>query len=372
MKVPLLDLKAQYATLREELEPVVLKAMADAAYIMGADVGEFEKDVQKYTGARHAVGCANGSDALRLALMAAGIGPGDEVLVPTYTFFATAGAVSLCGATPVFCDIEPEYYNIDVKRLERHVTPNTRAIIPVHLYGQMADMQRVMEFAQKHNLVVIEDGAQAIGATYQGRAMGTIGHMATLSFFPSKNLGCAGDGGMMLTNDDILAERLRILRVHGSKPKYYHQVVGFNSRLDTLQAAILRVKLTHLDKWHAARAKNADKYAELLSDLEKRELVKTPKKPPFTGRHVYNQYVIACKSRDKLKDFLTAAGVSTEVYYPVPLHAQKCFADLKVDQSLFPVADKAAQETLALPIYPELTDAQIEYVAGKLKEFYAS
>lgn len=370
MKVPLLDLKAQYATLRTELEPVVLNAMAESHYIMGPDVGEFEKDVQKYTTARHAIGCANGSDALRLALMAAGIGPGDEVLVPTYTFFATAGAVSLVGATPVFCDVEGDYYNLDSARLERHVTSRTKAIVPVHLYGQMADMDPIMKFAGERKLTVIEDGAQAIGARYKGREMGTIGHMATLSFFPSKNLGCAGDGGMMLTNDDTLAERLRILRVHGSKPKYYHQLVGFNSRLDTLQAAILRVKLRHLDSWHQARARNADKYNSLLSELEQRELVKRPKVSPHTGRHVYNQYVIACRSRDKLKQFLTDNGIGNEVYYPVPLHAQKCFADLKIDASAFPVADKAAQETVALPIYPELTDQQIEHVASTIKKFY--
>lgn len=370
MKVPLLDLKIQYQKLKTEIEPVLLETMASAQYIMGPAVEEFERAIQAYCKTKHAVACANGSDALRLALMAAGVGPGDEVLIPTYTFFATAGAVSLVGATPVFCDIESDFYNIDVQRLEKHITPKTKAIIPVHLYGQMAEMDSIMSLARKYNLTVIEDGAQAIGAFYQGRSMGSIGHMATLSFFPSKNLGCAGDGGMLLTNNDQLAEQLRILRIHGSKPKYYHQWIGFNSRLDTIQAAILNIKLKYLDEWTEARAKNAALYSELFKKLEGQEFLKTPQVASFTTRHVYNQYVVRVKARDQLREFLAKKEIGTEIYYPLPLHRQKCFEGFNMNLHDFPNADQAAQETLALPIYPELTRDQLEHVASSITEFF--
>lgn len=370
MKVPLLNLQAQYEAIREELEPAVLRSMASAQYVMGPSVAEFEKDIERYCAVKHAVACANGSDALRLALMAAGIGPGDEVIIPTFTFFATAGSVSLVGATPVFCDIDQDFYGIDVKKIERLVTKNTKAIIPVHLYGQMADMDAIMQIAEKHNLVVIEDGAQAIGASYKAREMGSIGHMATLSFFPSKNLGCAGDGGMMLTNDDAFAEKLKILRVHGSKPKYFHQTIGMNSRLDTIQAEILRVKIKYLDSWTAARGKNACMYHDLLNDLEQKGYLRRPAVAATTTRHVYNQYAIAARSRDELREFLAKRDIGTEVYYPLPLHKQKCFSNLEIDPSQYPVADRASTETLALPIYPELTKEQLEYVAGSIKDFY--
>jgi dTDP-4-amino-4,6-dideoxygalactose transaminase len=361
MNVPLLDLKAQYQTIQTELEAAALRALRDGRYILGPEVGELECALAGYTGAKHVIGCASGSDALLLALMALDVGPGDEVITTPHTFFATVGSIARLGAKTVFADIDPATFNIQVQGLKSKVTRRTKAIIPVHLFGQCADLDPILALG----IPVIEDAAQAIGAKYKGRQAGTMGAMGTFSFFPSKNLGGAGDGGAICTHDDALAEKLRILRVHGSKPKYYHPLLGINSRLDTLQAAILRVKLNHLDEWHAARRRNAARYDELLNGLpDLRRPVAGPDR-----FHIYNQYTIRTSRRDALREHLTKAGIGTEIYYPVPMHLQKCFANLGYKAGDFPEAERAAAESLSLPIYPELTGDQLEYVAGKIAEF---
>lgn len=384
MQVPLLDLKAQYATIRDEIRHAIDEVLESQHFIMGPQVKSLEEKIAKYMNAKHAVGCASGSDALLLSLMACGIGPGDAVITTPYTFFATAGAISRLGATVIFVDIDQNTYNIDPNQIEDMVTGKGRlslrlkpyalrlkAIIPVHLYGQSADMDPIMEIAKKHNLIVIEDGAQAIGTEYKGRRAGSIGHFGCFSFFPSKNLGGFGDGGMVTTNDDNFAERLRVLRVHGSKPKYYHKCVGMNSRLDTLQAAVVEVKLRHLDTWSAARKGNADWYNEAFrkTGLADRFL-QTPYEVPG-GRHIYNQYVIRAKNRDDLMKHLKENGIGNEVYYPVPLHLQECFAGLGYKQGDCPVSEEAAKETIAIPIYPELTTEQKQYVVNTIKQIYA-
>lgn len=364
MKVPLLDLQAQYATIQHELEPVVLQALRDTKYILGPQVGELECALAGYIGAKHVIACASGSDALLLALMALDVGPGDEVITTPHTFFATVGSIVRLGARPVFADIDPETFNIQPAGLRKLVTKRTKAILPVHLFGQCADMDPILELG----LPVIEDAAQAIGARYKGRQAGTMGTMGTFSFFPSKNLGGAGDGGAICTNDDALAEKLRILRVHGSKPKYYHPLLGINSRLDTLQAAILQVKLRHLDAWHAARRRNAARYNELLADVP--GLQRPVARPECF--HIYNQYTIRVPDRDHVREQLTAAGIGTEIYYPVPMHLQKCFASLGHKPGDFPEAERAAAESLSIPIYPELTDDQITHVAATIREALAA
>jgi dTDP-4-amino-4,6-dideoxygalactose transaminase len=346
-------------------------------------VAELEVDIARYCGAKHAVGCASGSDALLLSLMAAGVGQGDEVITTPYTFFATAGAISRVGAKPVFVDIDPRTYNIDPEAISdvfagkgiyaSRVTnkgSRVKAVIPVHLYGQMADMDPLMDIARDRGLVVVEDAAQAIGSEYKGRRAGSIGDFGCFSFFPSKNLGCMGDGGVITTNDDAYAERLRVLRVHGSKPKYYHKVVGCNSRLDTLQAAIVRTKLPHLDGWTESRQSNAAWYTDAFVEagLADRQLV-TPYVVP-EGRHIYNQYVVRVKDRDGLMARFKEKGIGTEVYYPVPLHLQECFADLGYREGDLPHAEVAAGETLALPIYPELNGEQKCFVVNVVTEFY--
>jgi dTDP-4-amino-4,6-dideoxygalactose transaminase len=299
--------------------------------------------------------------------MAENIGVGDEVITTPYTFFATAGAIARVGATPVFVDIDPKTYNLDTSQIAAKITDRTRALIPVHLYGQMADMDPVMQIATKHDLVVIEDAAQAIGAEYEGRRAGSIGHYGCLSFFPSKNLGAAGDGGMIVTNNSYGAEKLKCLRGHGAKPKYHHKIIGGNFRLDALQAAIVSAKLPHLDGWTAARQRNAKRYDRLFSEAS------LPVSLPATGRdrHIFNQYVIRVSRRDELRSFLQKKGVGTEIYYPVPMHLQECFAYLGIGAGSYPESERAANETLALPIYPELTEAQQDYVFNCVREFFA-
>src|SRR6516165_5383561 len=367
MKVPLLDLKAQYTPIKAEVDTAIAEVFESQHFILGPLVAQCEKAIAVYSGCSHAVGVSSGSDALLACLMAEEIGPGDEVITTPYTFFASVGAIARVGATAVFVDIDPATYNFDASLLPSKVTSRTRAIIPVHLYGQMADMNAVMRVADQHGLVVIEDAAQAIGAEYKGRRAGSIGHYGCFSFFPSKNLGAAGDGGMIVTNDAERAEKLRVLRSHGSKPKYYHKVVGGNFRLDALQAAIVSAKMRHLDDWTAARQCNARRYDRLFGEAG------LPIGLPavVAERHIFNQYVIRVARRDELQVHLQNNGVATEVYYPVPMHLQECFAYLGYTAGDLPESERAAKETLAPPIYPELTEAQAQFVVECISEFCA-
>lgn len=365
MNVPLLDLKAQYKTIKADVDAAVAEVFESQYFILGPKVDQCEKAVAAYSGAAYGVGVSSGSDALLICLMAENIGRGDEVITTPYTFFATAGAIARVGATPVFVDIDPQTSNLDASQIQSKVTSRTRAIIPVHLYGQMAEMEAIMRVAEKHGLVVIEDAAQAIGAEHKGRRAGSIGHYGCFSFFPSKNLGGAGDGGMVVTNDAQRAEKLKVLRGHGSKPKYYHKVVGGNFRLDAIQAAVVTAKLPHLDGWTAARQKNAKRYNQLFKEAG----VPVGLPAVVTDRHIFNQYVIRTSERDQLQAHLQKNGVGTEVYYPVPIHLQECFAYLGQGRGAFPESERAALETLALPIHPELTEEQADYVVNCVREF---
>ncbi len=369
MGVPLLDLKAQYQSIRAEVDAAVKEVFVSQYFILGPKVQECEEAVAGYSGAKHACGVSSGTDALLIALMAEQIGPGDEVITSPYTFFATAGSIARVGARPVFVDIDPVTFNIHPALIEKKLTSKTKAIMPVHLYGQMADMDPIMDLANRHKLVVIEDAAQAIGAEYKGRRAGSIGHYGCFSFFPSKNLGGAGDGGMVVTQDPARAARLKMLRNHGMEPKYYHAIVGGNFRLDALQAVVVSVKLRHLDAWSAGRQKNAARYDRLFeqSGLVASGKVRLPK--VVMSRHIFNQYVIRVRRRDELMAHLKAKGIGHEVYYPVPLHLQECFAYLGCGKGSLPESEKAAAETLALPIYPELTDTQAEAVVAAIAEF---
>lgn len=364
MKVPLLDLKAQYATIRDEVLGAVSEVLESQVCIGGPKVAELEREVAELSGCRYAVGASSGTDALLNTMMSLGLGPGDEVITTPFTFFATAGCIARTGATPVFVDIDSRTYNIDPGRIEAAVTPRTKAIVPVHLFGQMADMDPIMEIAGRHGLAVIEDAAQAISATYNGRQAGSIGTAGCFSFFPSKNLGAAGDGGMIVTNDEALYDRLTIMRNHGSKPKYYHQYVGGNFRLDPIQAAILMVKLPHLTEWSEARRRNAAWYDQSLAALE----VVTPYIRPDCVS-IYNQYVLRTENRDELIAHLKSNEIGVEIYYPVPMHLQKCFAHLGYKKGDLPESEKAAEEVLALPIYPELTPAMLEHVVATVAQF---
>ncbi len=369
MKVPLLDLKAQYEPIKDVIEKAMAEVIESQHFIMGPQVKACEEAIARYSQCAHGVGVSSGTDALLIALMAENIGPGDEVITTPYTFFATAGSIARLGAKPVFVDIDPVTYNIDPKKIEQKVTKRTKIIIPIHLYGQMADMDPIMEIARKHKLIVIEDGAQAIGAEYKGKRAGSIGEYGCFSFFPSKNLGCFGDGGMVVTNDPARAEKLAVLRAHGSKPKYYHKIIGGNFRLDTLQAAIVAVKLAHLDNWSAGRQANARRYDRLFekAGLTKGGLVVLPQVK--TSRHIFNQYIMRTQRRDDLIAFLKKNDVGCEIYYPVPMHLQECFSYLGHRRGDFPESEKAAGETLALPIYPELTDEQAGYVVDVVRRF---
>ena len=364
MKVPLLDLRAQYDTIRAEIDDAVRRVMESTHFIGGPEITGLEEEVARYSQVKHAVACASGTDALLIAMWTLGIGPGDEVISPAYSFFATAGTVANNGATPVFVDIDPRTYNLDPHRLEAATTPRTKAVVAVSLYGQCCDLPALKAICDKHQIYLIEDAAQSIGSEWEGRRSGSNCDFGTFSFFPSKNLGGAGDGGMITLRDGDLAERLRLLREHGARPKYYHSLVGTNSRLDALQAAILRVKLKHLDRWSEKRAKNAAAYDALLEGARLTRPYKDPR-----GRHIYNQYVIRAEARDGLRQHLTDRGIGTEVYYPVPLHLQKCFASLGYQEGDMQQAEAAAREVLALPIYPELTEEQIRYVASCVREF---
>jgi dTDP-4-amino-4,6-dideoxygalactose transaminase len=371
MRVPLLDLGAQYAPLKDEMQEAVRRVLDSQQFILGPDVAALEMEIARYTGARHAVACASGSDALLLALMALDIGSDDEVITTPYSFFATAAAIARLGARPVFVDIEPATYNLDVSKIEAAITERTRAIMPVHLYGQCAEMEALMELGRRHNLPLIEDAAQAIGAADHERLAGVMGAIGCFSFYPSKNLGAAGDAGMLTTNDDELADRLRSLRVHGSCEKYRHELLGVNSRLDSLQAAILRVKLPHLDSWSDARRANAVRYDRLFEDAGLTEEIGLP----FVRenvRHIFNQYVIRVRNgrRDALAEHLKRCGVGTDIYYPIPLHLQPCFNYLGHEEGDLPEAERAARESLALPIYPELSDEQQSYVVEMIREFF--
>ncbi|HEV2665960.1 MAG TPA: DegT/DnrJ/EryC1/StrS family aminotransferase [Blastocatellia bacterium] len=370
MKVPLLDLRAQFQTIRGEVMAAVERVFESQHFVLGPEVEAFERDAAEYCQVRHAIGCGSGSDALLLALTALGVGPGDEVVTPSFTFFATAGSITRLGARAVFVDISPDDFNIDPEVIERAITPRAKAILPVHLFGQCAEMEAIREVAERHSLPVIEDAAQAIGAEYHKQRAGAMGAVGCFSFFPSKNLGGAGEGGLMTTDDDNLAEKLRLLRVHGMRPKYHHQVVGVNSRLDALQAAVLRVKLKYLDQWSDARRRNAEHYDRLFAEAGVEEVV-TPAVRP-NRRHIFNQYTIRCSRRDELMDFLKRRGVGSEIYYPTPLHLQECFAYLGYKPGDLPVTERTSRECLSLPIYPELTEEMRWYVVDTVAEFYRS
>lgn len=372
MQVPLLDLKAQYASIKEEIRAALDEVLESQIFILGPKVEELEKQIASYSHVKHAVGVSSGSDALLISLMALDIGPGDEVITSPFTFFATAGVIARLRAVPVFVDIDPVTYNIAPEKIEPAVTARTKAIIPIHLFGQCADMQPLMEIASKYGLIVIEDAAQSMGAEYRGRRAGAIGHLGIFSFFPSKNLGGFGDGGMVVTNDEVLYERVKVLRVHGAKPKYYHKIVGGNFRLDAIQAAVLTVKMKYLEGWSQKRRDNAGSYDRQLAEARPIDIV-LPKAVYRDGGdrdyHIYNQYTIRTKQRDRLQRFLKDNGIGTEIYYPLPLHLQECFKDLGYKKGDFPVAEESAGAVLSLPIYPELSTAQKDYIVEKIREF---
>lgn len=385
MKVPLLDLKAQYRQIKPEIDAALIRMAESQNLILGPETELLEKNLAGYLESKYALGVSSGTDALLIALMAIDLKPGDEVIIPTYSFFATAGVVSRLNAKPVFIDSDPVTFNIDPGKIKELITDKTKAIVPVHLYGQSADMDPIMKIAEEHGLKVIEDAAQAIGTQYKdGRKAGTIGHIGCFSFYPSKNLGCFGDGGLVTTQDEAMYEKLKILRVHGGKPKYYHKIIGGNFRIDALQAAVLNVKLPHLDSWTKKRQENAGLYTKLfiengLSEAEgklkydDRNKVLLPeavyKKYDLKYYHIYNQYVIRVENRDELRKFMTENEIGTEIYYPVPFHMQECFADLGYKQGDFPVSEWCAKDTVALPIYPELTDEQIAFTVDTIKKF---
>ncbi len=361
MSVPFLDLKAQFASIEGDIRAAIDRVLVRQAFILGDEVEACENEIAAYCGSAHGIGVSSGTDALLVALMALGIGPGDEVIVPTYSFFATAGAVARLGARPVFVDIDPVTFNIDPSAAADAVTSHSRAIIPVHLFGKCADMDPILDLARSRGLAVIEDAAQAIGAEYKGQRAGSMGDVGCFSFFPSKNLGACGDGGMAVTNDSSLAKKMKVLRVHGSEPKYYHAMIGGNFRLDALQSAVVRAKLPYLDGWSADRAANASRYDDLLADLPQ---IVRPRQD--RDRHVFNQYVVRLPARDAVMTFLKKKGIGCEIYYPLPLHNQPCFAAAGI-QPVLPQAEAAARESLALPIYPELSKDQIAEVAGALR-----
>ncbi|MCS6885838.1 MAG: DegT/DnrJ/EryC1/StrS family aminotransferase [Acidobacteriota bacterium] len=369
MVVPLLDLKAQYEQIKSEVRAAIEDVFERQQFILGRDVAALEQAIADYSTTQHAVGCASGSDALLLALMALGIGRDDEVITTPFTFFATGGSIARLGARPIYVDIDPETFNIHPSALEQAITSRTRAIIPVHLFGQMAEMDEIMDIANRYGLYVIEDAAQAIGAEYKSRRAGSIGHIGCLSFFPTKNLGGAGDGGMVLTNDEQLAEKIRTLRVHGGRIEYVYKMIGCNSRLDELQAAILRVKLKYLDDWTERRRVNAAIYDRLFLEYGLSEHVKTPVRRDYC-RHIFHQYTVRVTRREDLINWLKEHKIGCKIYYPLPLHLQECFAYLGYKPGDLPVAEQAAREVLSLPIYPELTEEQIHFVVRTIAKFY--
>lgn len=367
MNIPLMDLKAQYRSIRDDVLKAVEKVLEGGRYILGPEVKALEEEVAALCGVGHGIGVANGTDALVLTLDALGIGPGDEVITTPFTFFATAESISRVGATPVFVDIDPGTYNLDVSQIKKRITPRTKAIMPVHIFGQPADMDEVMEVAREHGLWVVEDACQAIGAEYRGRKVGALGHAACFSFFPTKNLGGYGDGGMIVTDDESLARKLRSLRVHGSRPdsKYINTAIGYNSRLDELQAAILRIKLRRLEEWNVARRRKARLYHELLRDLP----VETPVEAADRA-HIYHLYIIQTEERTALIDHLNRHGIASGVYYPIPLHRQEVYRSLGYGEGSLPRVEKAAERTLALPLYPEMPEENVRYVAEVVRRFF--
>lgn len=370
MKVPLLDLAEQHQQLRPELEKALARVLDTNAFILGGEVASLEKEVAEYCGTKYAIGCASGSDAILLALMALGVGPGDEVITTPYSFFATVSSITRLGATPVFVDIEPDAYNIDPTQIEAKFTQHTKAIEPVHLYGQCADMATINELASTQNIPVVEDAAQAIGAEFDGKRAGSMSAIGCFSFYPSKNLGGLGDGGMMTTDDEAVNRRLLGLRNHGAEEKYYHKYVGLNSRLDGFQGATLRAKLPYLERWTERRRENAELYRTLFTDAGLTEQIGLPVERE-NCRHIYNQYIIRVPGRrDELRAYLTESGVGSDIYYPVPLHLQECFAYLGYHEGDLPESERAARETLALPIYPELRPEQQEYVVETIANFF--
>ena len=370
-QIPLLDLRAQHATIRHEVIDAMMRVVDSQKFILGEEVQKLEEELAPYCGAKYAVGCASGSDSLSLALMALDIQPGDEVLTVPFTFFATAGAIARLGAKPVFVDIEPETFNMDMNRVESALqsNPRIRAVIPVHLFGACADMDPLMEMAARRGIGVVEDAAQSIGSEYNNRRAGSIGDVGCFSFFPSKNLGGYGDGGMVTANDEKRAGLLKALRIHGRTGKYIHELTGVNSRLDALQAAVLRVKFRHLDGWTAGRQRNAELYRQLLSAAGIPVTVPAP--AMYQTRHVYNQFVIRCDHRDQLQAYLKEHGIGTEVYYPLPLHLQTCFAGLGYKPGAFAVSERASSEVLALPVNPEVSADDVAYVCRTIRSFYA-
>lgn len=366
---PFLDLKAQFETIRDEVMAAVERVVESQRFILGPEVESLEREIAGGLGVRFAVGCASGSDALLLALMALGVGPGDEIITTPFTFVATVGSIVRLGAKPVFVDIQPDTFNLDPSQVEAAITSRTRAIMPVHLFGLSADLDPILDTGRRHGVAVVEDAAQAIGARYHGRQVGAIGTMGCFSFFPSKNLGGAGDGGLVTTDDADLADRLRVLRTHGSRKKYSYDLVGMNSRLDALQAAILRVKLPHLDLWAEGRRQNAALYRALFAEYGLDQHVRLPVEPRGYY-HVYNQFTVRSAERDRLQAFLRQRGIPTEIYYPSPLHLQPAFANLGYRTGEFPVAEKTCAEVLSLPIFPELRREQLQAVAGAFARFY--
>ena len=363
MNIQMVDLVTQYKKIKPEIDEAIHRVLDSGHYILGKEVGEFEAAAAKYLGTRHAIGCASGTDALQVALMALGVGPGDEVITTPFTFVATAETIALLGAKPVYVDIDPKTFNLDPAAVEKAISAKTKAIIPVHLYGHAADMDPIMAAAAKHGIPVIEDAAQGMGTEYKGRKVGGIGTMGCISFFPSKNLGAFGDAGMVVTNDDQLADKVRVIIMHGSRKRYYHEVLGVNSRLDTLQAAILNVKLKYLEGWHEARRTAAHVYNKLFNVAG----VTTPYEAPYT-RHIFHQYTLRLANRNKVDDHLTQKKIPHAIYYPIPLHQQQAYLVNGKQAGVFPETEKAAAEVLSLPIHTELTEEQQQYIAEAVLE----
>ncbi len=366
MSVPLIDIKRQYMPIREEVDRVTKQVLDHGQFILGPELNKFEAEVGEYCNVKYALGVASGTDALLLALRACGVGPGDEVITSAFSFFASAGVISRLGARPVFVDIDPETYNISPALIEKAITDKTKVILPIHLFGQCADMDAIVEIAAKYDLKVVEDAAQAIGSKYKERHAGTLGDAGCFSFFPTKNLGCAGDGGMVVTNNEEIANLVKILRVHGGRSEYVHEIVGYNSRLDTLQAALLSAKLPYLKGWTEARRKNAARYDEELKDLP----LKTPVVRP-NAYHIYNQYTLAVDERDKFMAWLKEKQIGHKVYYPVPFHQQECFGDLGYKTGDLAQSEKAAASVVSIPVFGEMTTAEQDEVIGAIKEFFA-
>jgi dTDP-4-amino-4,6-dideoxygalactose transaminase len=369
LQFPFLDLRPQYQQVKPEIDAAIARVLDSQYFILSPEVQKFEQEIARYCGMKHAIGCGSGTDAIMLALMALGIRPGDEVITVPFTFVATAGPITLVGAKPVFVDIDPASFNIDPSKIVAAITPRTKAIIPVDLFGLLAPLEQIEQIAADHGLSVIEDAAQAIGATHHEKRAGSFGSLGCFSFFPTKNLGAAGDGGMITTDDDLLAAKLRQIRVHGSPRRYEYDVQGVNSRLDALQAAVLSVKLKYLDSWAEGRRKNAQRYDELFAEYELGDRVVTPREPANYG-HVYNQYTIRVPERDRLRAYLNEKGLPTEIYYPYPLHLQRAFADLGYKQADFPESERAAREVLSLPIYPELSAEHQRSLVEGIATFY--